>query len=1044
MKSLTKDKFLATFKSEAKADPDGKQGEVRSISEKLYPGVGSSLAWMPNGSLIMSHETAKLKQQKTKKRIIMWEKNGLRHGEFDIFGPTHETTDEESTEISDMKWNTNSKVLSVQLKESNEEFILFFVRNNYKWYLKSKLRLQARPVFSQWSSKRKYEYFCVFPNGECLTLSFKYEFTIGQYSTDHKTYDALATVVDGNTLLCTPLSKYVTAPPMAHFSIKLPGVISDISFSLNKILVVIMGFTKGEDAKSTLEYTFREVLYHFDTGALASPIRSVSLICEDFVRLSFFNNKENVFSFVSGSHQVFIHSLDVNSENSHKKQAILPDAVPTCTWVSSSGSNIYCATQQEYNLPVEPHRILKLIEWADQKGQIQKLILSESQQLYWNDELILENCISLTTNKQFMLCTSMTQGLFDQLHIHPLTDLARAKNSLSRLPSTSTGKDHRLRNVERGSDIISLSDQRLVFELPRGNLETIYPKLLVFHEIKRLIIEEKAFYSAYKEIRRHKLDLNLVTDVSPKTFSEEVSNGRFLSSFTKTDDINLILNSLEKDLAPDLIYIYSAEELAEKKSESESLLKNEVGGSKVNYVCHLLREAMIKEQDHYILSIVMTYTRQQPPALEKALELVTSLQKDEDELCDVVTAPHLNPNTMKRERVKKNRLSSKEVLEYLSWVADAETLYSVALGTFDLKLAVIVAETTQRDPKEYLPYVEALRAITDPLDRSFKICLDTKQFDRAVGLLAQGSQHQVERALAIVKEKKLFAEGIRAFKNKPELSRVREMLADELVAKKDYKQAAHYYLANGNLDRALDCCEKTLDWEAALEILSLPQHQATREQFLNKMKEEYINRKNYSEAAKILRETKAYTKSEYVSLLIDQTDEYRTLKKLYFDPASPEDQTLIKTIVLPKLDLGAEILLTNFTTKIQEFIQRKARLDTVQQMKRENTFIPLGGDIRASKFDNVSEMSYGSKATGGISLVTGASGAQGKKMKKPRNLKYRNIQENSPFEEEYLVEKLNEAKIEENEVKDAFNLIDCMLMFGQSEKCKQMLELMDR
>jgi hypothetical protein len=210
------------------------------------------------------------------------------------------------------------------------------------------------------------------------------------------------------------------------------------------------------------------------------------------------------------------------------------------------------------------------------------------------------------------------------------------------------------------------------------------------------------------------------------------------------------------------------------------------------------------------------------------------------------------------------------------------------------------------------------------------------------------------------------------------------------------------------------------------------------------MKEEYITRKNYTEAAKILRHISDYTKAEYVTLIVDRGEDYRTLKKMYFDQSDPADLELIKTIILPKLDLGAEIMLTNFTTKMTEFSYRKNRLQVVQQMKKDNTFVPIGGDIKSGKFDNVSEMSYGSKATGGISLVTGASGLAGKKMKKPRNLKYRNIQENSPFEEEYLVEKLNEAKLEDDDVKSATTLIDCMLMFGQSAKCKELLELMSR
>jgi elongator complex protein 1 len=161
---------------------------------------------------------------------------------------------------------------------------------------------------------------------------------------------------------------------------------------------------------------------------------------------------------------------------------------------------------------------------------------------------------------------------------------------------------------------------------------------------------------------------------------------------------------------------------------------------------------------------------------------------------------------MKRERIKKDKLSSKEVLEYLSWVADAEFLYDVALSTFDLKLAVMVAETTQRDPKEYLPYIETLRNIEDEIDRRVKICLHTKRFEKAISILAEGTEKQVEDALALIKDKRLFAEGLSAFsQNKAALRQVRELYADHLVAQKEYKQAAPYYLINQNHERALDC-----------------------------------------------------------------------------------------------------------------------------------------------------------------------------------------------------------------------------------------------
>lgn len=181
-------------------------------------------------------------------------------------------------------------------------------------------------------------------------------------------------------------------------------------------------------------------------------------------------------------------------------------------------------------------------------------------------------------------------------------------------------------------------------EMPRGNLEVIYPKLLLFHEVQRLIRDKRDFMTAYKEIKRHKLDMNLITDVSPTVFKEEVENGNFLRAFRKTDDINLILNSLTKEVAPDLGYINSNEEFQQIKSQVEATSRP-FGDNKVNMVCQVLRAKMTEEQDHFILSIIMTYTRQQPPQLEAALQLVRELQKEEDELCDVIVAPHLNPQS---------------------------------------------------------------------------------------------------------------------------------------------------------------------------------------------------------------------------------------------------------------------------------------------------------------------------------------------------------------------------------------------------------------
>jgi elongator complex protein 1 len=54
--------------------------------------------------------------------------------------------------------------------------------------------------------------------------------------------------------------------------------------------------------------------------------------------------------------------------------------------------------------------------------------------------------------------------------------------------------NHRL--IERGSKILAISEGRIVFQLPRGNLEGIYPKIIMISLVlKKINLKEynKAF-----------------------------------------------------------------------------------------------------------------------------------------------------------------------------------------------------------------------------------------------------------------------------------------------------------------------------------------------------------------------------------------------------------------------------------------------------------------------------------------------------------------------------------------------------------------------
>lgn len=77
-----------------------------------------------------------------------------------------------------------------------------------------------------------------------------------------------------------------------------------------------------------------------------------------------------------------------------------------------------------------------------------------------------------------------------------------------------------------------------------------------------------------------------------------------------------------------------------------------------------------------------------------------------------------------------------QALEYICWVVNANTLYDYALKTYDFELVIMVAKHTQKDPKEYLPYLKSLQDL-EPILMKYKINHDLNHFEDALVELAK-------------------------------------------------------------------------------------------------------------------------------------------------------------------------------------------------------------------------------------------------------------------------------------------------------------------
>lgn len=81
----------------------------------------------------------------------------------------------------------------------------------------------------------------------------------------------------------------------------------------------------------------------------------------------------------------------------------------------------------------------------------------------------------------------------------------------------------------------------LIMQMPRGNLETIYPRALVLAGIRKNI-NEKKYKKAFLACRNHRVDMNILHDHAPQRFMEDVA--LFVDQIKKVEHMDLFLSQL--------------------------------------------------------------------------------------------------------------------------------------------------------------------------------------------------------------------------------------------------------------------------------------------------------------------------------------------------------------------------------------------------------------------------------------------------------------------------------------------------------------------
>lgn len=157
---------------------------------------------------------------------------------------------------------------------------------------------------------------------------------------------------------------------------------------------------------------------------------------------------------------------------------------------------------------------------------------------------------------------------------------------------------------------------KTVLQMPRGNLEGIYPRITM---LKQLIadIEAEKYGQAFRLLRQHKIDINLLYDVNPDKFLANIS--KFVSEVKQVDHLNLFINSLNEDeRGKELEFMRPQKEEDIIRKEHEEFVHKEINGeeavatfTKVNKICDSVKGELVKinADNKYLLPILTTYIK---------------------------------------------------------------------------------------------------------------------------------------------------------------------------------------------------------------------------------------------------------------------------------------------------------------------------------------------------------------------------------------------------------------------------------------------------
>lgn len=1015
-----------------------REGELDSVNEAV-DGLEHNLSWKPQGSLIASTQRHIDKEEEENGEeqvldLVFYERNGLRHGQFNTrLNPEIET-------IESLTWSSDSEILLFQLHDR----IQLWTTKNYHWYLKQEL-FAKDIIFAKFHPEKPLNFMIGTPTGiQIVDLTYKIVTGPTHLGND----SGMTLVTDGSTVKITPLSIANVPPPISFREFDINGNINDLAISKSNEKYAVLS-SEGDiyfselslnDMKQgktpQINHKISKDKYITDSNEVA---KQIAFIKDLFVAVA--------IDSPLGSRITLFEVDDINnpfvneSVNTTTKTVLLKSRADFNTVIIEFVDNRVV----ELDSTLDCKEIVKFpqlcrdieISFKEDTQQYEAFGISRNGKLFCNENHVVSGVTSLKITESHLLFTTV-QSKLCFIHLNSSQENYEIFLNLT----NENIVDERIRQVERGSILINVMPTKysVVLEAPRGNLETICPRIMVLSAIRKFI-KQKNYKDAFITCRTHRIDLDILHDYDPELFFNNVET--FINQISKVEYLDLFVSCLHEEDATVTKYRETINDAAaaaaggitkeeEIKREGETLQpafrkkfhhkKEKVftnfNDSKVNRICEAILNVLLKPEyfDKYLQTILTAYACEKPANLTQALTLIGKMDNQEQ-----------------RETA----------VTHLCFLQDVNKLYKTCLGLYDVKLTLVIAQQSQMDPKEYLPFLQNLH-VQPELKRKFLIDDYLKNYELALKWLHEQGDEAHEEFDDYVVLHELYKPALKIYTyDKPRTNVIMGLFAEHLRETKQFGEAGVIFEYLIDLENALECYIMAKKWKQALSLVEksadlLEKLSDTAEKLVETLTEDH----KYSDAAEI----------EYQFLGNVEASIKLYCKQYWYDHAillaeKSKKPELIESIVDVQINEGFGVIAELLADCKGQMNSQLKRLRELRTKKQEDPFSFYGTPDDLDTPDNVSVAASETSTTPsfftrytGKTAGTAKTGASRRtaKNKKREERKRAKGRKGTIYEEEYLIKSVGRLleRLDQTQ-SDALKLIEGLLRRHMKEQAYQ-------